>query len=151
MPSPILAPPLAGNVLGSVGDNFVIAEWRDAGGPPGPPRLIAPPHVHHRDDEAWYVLEGTLRVRVGAEEVETRAGSGVFVPRGMPHTYWNPGPGPVRYLLVMTANIYRLIQEIHALTDRTPAAAAAVFRKYDSELLDAGRSDRVRGDDGSET
>jgi mannose-6-phosphate isomerase-like protein (cupin superfamily) len=135
MTSPILAPPLAGNVLGSVGDNFVIAEWHDAGGPPGPPRLIAPPHVHHRDDEAWYVLEGTLRVRVGAEEVEARAGAGVFVPRGTPHAYGNPAPEPARYLLVMTANIYRLIQEIHALPDRTPAAVAAVFRKYDSELL----------------
>jgi mannose-6-phosphate isomerase-like protein (cupin superfamily) len=139
MSSPILAPPLSGHVLGSVGDAFVVAEWRDAGGPSDPPRLIAPPHVHHRDDEAWYVLEGTLRVRVGEDEVEARAGSGVFVPRGTPHTYWNPGPGPVRYLLVMTANIYRLIQEIHAMQDRSPSAIEAAFRKYDSELLDTWR------------
>jgi len=61
------------------------------------------------------VLEATLRVRVGKEEVGAHAGSAVFVPRGTPHTYWNPGSGPVRYLLVMTANIYRLIQEIHAI------------------------------------
>ena len=139
MTSPTIAPPLAGNVLGSVGDAFVIAESRDAGGPAGPPRLIAPPHVHHSDDEAWYVLEGALRVQVGKEEVEAHAGAGVRVPRGTPHTYWNPGPGPVRYLLVMAANIFRLIQEIHALPDRTPAAVAAVFKKYDSELLDAPR------------
>jgi quercetin dioxygenase-like cupin family protein len=94
-------------------------------------------HVHHRDDEAWYVLDGILRVQVGTEEVEARAGSGVFVPRGTPHTYWNPGPGPVRYLLIMTANIYRLIQDLHALPERTPSAVGAVFRKYDSELLDS--------------
>ena len=136
MSSPILAPPLSGNVLGSVSDAFVIAEWRDGGGPPGPPRLIAPLHLHHRDDEAWYVLEGVLRVLVGNNEVEARAGSGVFVPRGTPHTYWNPGPGPVRYLLVMTANIFRLIQAIHAMTDRSPANLRAVFKKHDSELLD---------------
>jgi mannose-6-phosphate isomerase-like protein (cupin superfamily) len=137
MSSPIIAPPLAGNILGSEGDAFVIAEWRDAGGPAGPPRLIAPPHVHHGDDEAWYVLEGTLHVQVGTDEVEARAGCGVFVPRGTPHTYWNPGPGPARYLLVMTANIHRLIQEIHALEVRSPAALRAVFKKYDSDLLDA--------------
>src|ERR1700704_6682624 len=104
----MIASPLAGNILGSVGDAFIIAEWQDAGGPAGPPRLIAPRHVHHRDDEAWYVLEGTLRVEVGTKEVEARAGSGVFVPSGTPHTYWNPAPEAVRYLLVMTSNIFRL-------------------------------------------
>jgi mannose-6-phosphate isomerase-like protein (cupin superfamily) len=133
--SPAIAPALAGNILGSPEEAFVIAEWQDAGGPPGPPRLIAPPHVHHRDDEAWYVLEGTLRVRLGDTEVEARAGSGVFAPRGTPHTYWNPGPKRVRYLLVMTSNIYRLIQEIHTRPDRSRPALEAVFRKYDSELI----------------
>jgi mannose-6-phosphate isomerase-like protein (cupin superfamily) len=121
--------------MGSPKDAFVVAEWRDAGGPPGPPRYIAPLHVHHRDDEAWYVLEGTLRVLVGDQEVEARVGSGVFVPRGTKHTYWNPSPEPVRYLLIMTSNIFRLIQEIHAMQEKAPATLSAVFRKYDSELL----------------
>ena len=136
MSSPSIAPALAGRVIGSISDAFVIAEWRDPGGPAGSPRLIAPPHLHRSDDEAWYVLEGTLRVRVGKEVVEAGAGAAVFVPRGTPHTYWNPGPDPARYLLVMTANIYRLIQEIHGMKERTPAALRAVFAKYDSELLD---------------
>jgi len=135
MSSPTVAPLLAGNTLGSANDNFVIAEWRDAGGPAEPRRLIAPPHVHHSDDEAWYVLEGVLRVQMGEKEVELRAGAGVMVPRGIPHTYWNPGPGPTRYLLIMTANIFQLIQDIHAMKERTPAAVEAVFRKHDSELV----------------
>jgi len=135
MNSEIIAPQLAGNNLGTGKDSFVIAEWRDAGGPPGPPRFIAPLHLHNNDDEAWYVLEGTLRVRVGDKDVEAKAGSAVFVPRGTPHTYWNPGPGLLRYLLVMTPRIYELIQAIHALKERTPATLQEVFRKYDSELL----------------
>lgn len=135
MSSPIVAPALAGKVLGSVHDAFVIAEWKDGGGPPGPPRWIAPFHLHRNDDEAWYVLEGTLVVRVGKDDVEVRPGSGVLVPRGTPHTYWNPGPGPARYLLVMTSRIYQLIQEIHTLQDRSPASLQAVFEKYDSERL----------------
>ena len=137
MNSPTIAPALAGQVLGSIDDAFVVAEWRDAGGTSDPPRLIAPRHVHHNDDEAWYVLEGTLRVLVGEDVVEARAGSGVFVPKGTPHTYWNPSPEPVRYLLVMTKNIYRLIKEIHALDDRNPTALRAVFSKYDAELLES--------------
>lgn len=131
-----VAPPLAGAVLGSVGSDFVVAEWKDNGGPPGPPRWIAPLHLHHSDDEAWYVLEGALCVRIGTDVVEARAGSAVLAPRGTPHTYWNPGPGLVRYLLVMTPNIHSLIQDIHAMTDRSPAALSAVFAKHDSELVD---------------
>ena len=135
MNSQITAPMLAGDVIGSAQNDFVIAEWRDQGAPPGPPRLIAPTHVHHHDDEAWYVLEGRLVVRVGDKDVEARAGSAVFVPRGTPHTYWNPDPTPTRYLLVMTANIYSMIQELHQLKERSTPAIQELFRKHDSELL----------------
>src|SRR5258707_15344783 len=41
-------------------------------------------------------------------------------PVELPHTYWNPDPSPVRYLLVMTPNIFRVIQKIHSLKERTP-------------------------------
>jgi len=92
-------------------------------------------HLHRSDDEAWYVLEGVLRVKVGNEDLELRAGSGALVPRGTPHTYWNPGPDRVRYLLIMTSRIYQLIQDIHAMSERTPATLRAVFEKHDSELL----------------
>jgi mannose-6-phosphate isomerase-like protein (cupin superfamily) len=135
MNQPAIAPMLAGTTLRSPNSSFVIAEWQDAGGPPRPPRLIAPRHVHHRDDEAWYVLEGILRVQSGENEIEARAGSGVLVPRGTPHTYWNAGPGQLRYLLIMTPNIFSLIQGIHALKERTPATLQELFRKHDSELL----------------
>ena len=133
--TPSSAAPLAGSTLGTGKDSFVIAEWRDAGGPPGLPRFIAPLHLHHSDDEAWYVLEGTLCVKVGDRDVEAKAGSAVFVPRRTPHTYWNPGPGLLRYLLVMTPRIYELIQAIHSMKERTPSALQEVFRRYDSELL----------------
>ena len=131
----IIAPALTGNVLGSVHDSFIIAEWRDSGAPPGPPRWIAPLHLHHNDDEAWYVLEGTLRVKRGDDEVEARAGSAVFVPRGTPHTYWNPSPDPLRYLLIMTPNIYALIQSIHTAKDRSPASLQSLFHQHNSELF----------------
>jgi len=137
MNPPNVAPLLAGHTLGSINDDFVVAEWRDPGGPPGPPRLIAPVHLHHRDDEAWYVLEGALLVQVGDQVVEARAGAGVLVPKGTLHTYWNPGPGPVRYLLITTSNIYRLIQEIHAMPDRSAPLLRAVFKKYNSELVES--------------
>jgi mannose-6-phosphate isomerase-like protein (cupin superfamily) len=131
-----IAPPLAGQIVGSLAADFVVAEWKDAGGPPGPPRLIAPLHVHHKDDEAWYVLEGQLCVRCGEEVVEANAGSAVFVPRGTAHTYWNPALTRVRYLLIMTPNIYSLIQEIHGMKNRSAPAVRAVFQNHDSDLLE---------------
>jgi len=135
MTTRIIAPPLAGNVLGGIENGFVIAEWRDPGGPAEPRRLIAPKHLHHSDDEAWYVLEGILCVQRGNEQVELRAGAGVLVPRGTPHTYWNPGAGTARYLLIMTPNIFALIQGVHQLPLRSPSALTALFAKHDSELL----------------
>ncbi len=130
------APLLAGKMLGNLENSFAVAEWRDPGGPSGPPRFIAPWHVHHKDDEAWYVLDGALCVQAGEERVELAAGSGFLAPRGTPHTYWNPGPGPVRYLLTMPPTILRLIQQIHALPDRNPTSVAAVFEQNDSSLLE---------------
>jgi len=44
-------------------------------------------------------------------------------------------PGLVRYLLIMTPNVYSLIQDIHAMTDRSPAALEEVFARHDSELV----------------
>lgn len=135
MASPILVPALLGKTIGSPAGDFVIAEWQDAGGPAGQRRPIAPLHLHHHDDEAWYVLEGTLGVKVGESELEAQVGGAILVPRGAPHAYWNAGTGRLRYLLVMTAAIYKLIQEIHAATDRTPGAMREIFRRHDSELL----------------
>lgn len=131
------APLLAGKVLGNTENSFAVAEWSDPGGPAGDrPRFIAPWHVHHRDDEGWYVLEGKLCVQSGRERVELSAGCGVLVPRGTPHTYWNPGPERCRYLLFMTPTILRLIQKIHSLTERSPAILAAVFEECDSALVE---------------
>jgi len=132
----MIAPPLAGNILGSPDQSFAVAEWRDAGGESSSPRYVAPWHVHHNDDEAWYVLEGALSIRAGDDVIELHAGSAYLVLRGTPHTYWNPGPGPVRYLLFMTPTILRLIQGIHAASDRSPAAMATLFAEHDSALID---------------
>jgi mannose-6-phosphate isomerase-like protein (cupin superfamily) len=54
---------LAGDQLGGPGSDFVIVEWADEG--ESDYEWIAPLHVHHGDDEAWYVLEGVLRFRLG--------------------------------------------------------------------------------------
>ena len=131
----LFAPQLAGSQIRSDRASLVVVEWRDPGGGNDPPLYIAPLHIHHEDDEAWYVLDGALTVRVGERDVEVAAGGAVLVPRGTPHTYWNPHPTPTRYLLVMTARIKALIDALHALTARDRATLDATFREHMSEYL----------------
>jgi mannose-6-phosphate isomerase-like protein (cupin superfamily) len=130
--------PLAGLVGSQLATDFVIAEWRAAGAPPGPPELVAPPHVHYRDDEAWYVLDGALAFQLDDRQVEAPAGSLVFVPHGVVHTYWNPRAEPARYLLIMTPKLHRLIQALHSAPERTPEAYSAIYQHHDSALVSGG-------------
>jgi mannose-6-phosphate isomerase-like protein (cupin superfamily) len=52
------------------------------------PRHSSPPlHVHHHDDEAWYVLDGTITFLVDGTELGVGGGDFVWAPRGLPHTY----------------------------------------------------------------
>ena len=46
-----------------------------------------PPHIHEREDEAFYVLEGSYEVTVGDDRFDARPGCFIFAPRGIPHAY----------------------------------------------------------------
>jgi mannose-6-phosphate isomerase-like protein (cupin superfamily) len=124
-------PDQVGSQLGGRDTDFVIVEWSDSGD--GDWEWIAPLHVHHADDEAWYVLEGTLKFRIGEEELEAGPGAAVLATKGTPHAYGNARRGErVRYLLVVTPRIRALIEALHE-----PGASdhAAIFRAHESELL----------------
>src|SRR5690606_2016371 len=115
-----------GEKLKPLGSNLIIAEWIAPGtSENGTPEHIAPLHKHHHDDEIWYVLEGTLGFQIGDEVVEANANQAVIVPRGTPHTYWNPKPEQAKYLIVMTSVISSLIDEIHHTSRRDPETMKA--------------------------
>ena len=70
----------------SIHDNTILA------GSPGPR-----PHIHRHHEEAFYVLEGELTVRVGPHTITAPAGSFVVVPRCVVHQPSNPGTQPTRF------------------------------------------------------
>jgi len=108
----------------AAGKSFEIHEWRGSG-----PALL---HVHHADDEAWHVLEGQLTFRY-ADRVETAgAGSTVFVPAGVAHTF-KAGEG-ARYLIVLTPRLKALIGALQA--DREPSRQKEIYLRFESELLE---------------
>ncbi len=126
---------LSEGVLAPSGSKLVLAEWTAQGAVGDKPLYEAPLHAHD-EDEAWYVLDGTLRIRIGDQHSEIGAGGAVIVPGGTAHTYWNPRPQPARYLLVMGARTYALIQAIHTTDDRSPQAMRQLFQAYGATLLE---------------
>ncbi len=131
MASESLVSSLVGGQLGGPQSDFVIVEWSDSGESDW--QWIAPLHVHHADDEAWYVLEGILRFQIGAEIFEASPGSAVLAAKGTLHAYGNARRGEAaRYLLVTTPKILALV---HALHEPGAGEYAAIFRAHDSELL----------------
>ena len=90
----------------STGGTLSVFETRIAAGPPL--------HVHDREDECFYVLDGELSVRCGSDAFHAAAGSFVFLPRGRPHRFWATGD-PARLLLIaVPGGIEDYFREINA-------------------------------------
>lgn len=66
-----------------------------------PPNVEAPLHVHHSEDEAFWVLEGNVVFEVGGKTIEASAGDFVFGPRDIPHRY-SVGDSGSRMLFILT-------------------------------------------------
>jgi Cupin domain len=68
----------------------------------GPAGSSPPLHVHHREDEGIWVLEGQLTIRCGDATFSAGPGSFTLLPRGVPHTFVVEGDTPVRLLSFCT-------------------------------------------------
>src|ERR687886_2366415 len=105
--------------LGSIGVRFMI-DGAEAGErfslvehPMSPRALAAPLHLHTREDEYSFVLEGRMGALLGDEVVEATAGDLVFKPRNQWHTFWTAGDEPCRILeIIPPAGFERYFQEL---------------------------------------
>jgi mannose-6-phosphate isomerase-like protein (cupin superfamily) len=128
--------PLRDRFLGSTETDLKIFENTEEFRPDRLPPNGIPLHTHRTEDEAWYVLEGVLRFRFGNEEFNAPAGAGVLLPKGIPHTFWNPGPDPVRYLLIVRPKTAALLDAVHRPGPPDPRGARAVYASFDVDLLE---------------
>ena len=77
-----------------------------------PPGCGPPPHVHTREEETFYLLEGEVEFLLGEETITAGPGDFVNVPRGTVHRFRNTGAGTARLLLTFTpAGIERWFEE----------------------------------------
>jgi mannose-6-phosphate isomerase-like protein (cupin superfamily) len=131
---------MPGVKAGSADTGGALAIFEDALEPwtPGPPL-----HLHTREDEALYVLEGRLLVQVGEQRHELDAGSFAWIPRDTPHTFAAAGPARTRLLgWVVPGGLEGLFLEqgeylsrLHAVPD--PAELERIGARYGSRLLGA--------------
>lgn len=77
------------------------------------PQFAPPPHIHHREDETFYILEGEVEFLANGRTFTAGAGSFVYLPKGRLHMHRNAGDTPARALvLVAPAGIEKFIEEV---------------------------------------
>lgn len=111
-------------------NDFVVRRW-DLEPHPGDQ---APPHVHHRSDEAFCVLGGRLEVLVGGTRRILEQGDHLTVPAGTTHTFATVGTAGAQVLVVMTPEVDALVEALHAAP--TEEERSAVWARYHSAVVE---------------
>jgi quercetin dioxygenase-like cupin family protein len=115
------------------GGSFFLSESTLAPGFAGPPA-----HRHRELHDMFYVLEGTLTLRLGERTVEAAAGSFACVPPGVVHTFRNDSDAPVRLLNFNTPagfeTYIRELAEAGQAGPLTPDVIARVASRHDFDF-----------------
>lgn len=110
-----------------------------------PAGLAAPLHVHHREDEGFLVLEGSVTLFVGDERIEATAGDFALGPREVPHRF-DIGPEGARMLWILTPAGFEDLVEAASVPAEAltippadvapPEDAAEIVARFGNEILD---------------
>jgi quercetin dioxygenase-like cupin family protein len=111
--------------VASTGGGLKLIESRTTGG--------APLHIHTREDEYFYVVEGTITVRCGDERYEAGPRSFVFLPRDIPHEWDVVGAEAIILMLTVPAALDAFLGEYHAAPSRE--ARDAIAERYGITFL----------------
>ena len=118
----VIRKPGEGRTVAVVGDVYrFLATGEETGGkyamleaivsPGGGP----PPHVHSREDEGFYILEGEITFQIGNERLVAKAGTFANMPVGTPHAFKNESSRPARMVVTLApAGMERMLFEVGA-------------------------------------
>ncbi|MFB4305275.1 cupin domain-containing protein [Actinomadura sp. GTD37] len=107
----------------------------------GPGGAAPPPHVHHQEDEAFYILEGEYSVFVGDDVITASPGTWVWGPRDVPHGYQVHSEWGRHLSLVLPGGFETFFEESAAIAtpDADPRDAmsdlTAIAARYGVEFL----------------
>ena len=117
---PTLRTPTEGRTIAVVGDVYrFLATGEDTNGKYAlweaivPPGGGPPPHVHSREEEGFFVLEGEITFTVNGERIVAQAGTFANMPVGTPHSFKNESDRPAKMLLsVAPAGLEQMFFEV---------------------------------------
>ena len=126
--------------LGSIAARFMI-DGVDAAGrfslvehAMSPRALAAPLHLHTREDEYSYVLQGSMGALLGDDVVEAGPGDLVFKPRDQWHTFWNAGDEPCRILEIIAPagfeDFFRELADLGGAIEADPDDLIGLGERY---------------------
>ena len=102
------------------------------------PQSGVPLHLHTREDETFFVLDGTMEVQVEGRTLVLEKNASAFLPRGKPHSYRNPGNSPARYLVMITPGGFeKCLEEFSRLPANqppNPETLASIGKRYGLEF-----------------
>lgn len=103
--------------------------------------LIAPGsgpglHIHEKENECYYVLDGEFEFVCGDDRVSGGSGTFVFAPRGLPHRFKNIGTAPGRLLVSFTpSGIEEFFAELSRQTELKPPIMMEIAARYGITLV----------------
>ncbi len=101
---PLVRAAAEGLAVECFGTRYMVKASAASGGSVGIIEMLVPPgegppmHVHGREDEVFHIVEGRFRIWCGDRTWDVEPGGVVFLPKGVPHTFRNLGPGTGRLL-----------------------------------------------------
>jgi mannose-6-phosphate isomerase-like protein (cupin superfamily) len=105
------------------------------------PQTGTPLHVHHREDEWYYVLSGEFIFKAGDESFKLPTGASIWLPRGIPHIWANTTNADAKLILVcQPGGFEKFFEEMGREMDNVPQEEAhkkmgEVMAKYGMEML----------------
>ena len=135
--------PSQGAVYSVVGDVVIFkAVGEDTGGKYAlfevmvQPQIGPPPHIHSREDEAFYVLEGEVEFQLDNQTIVATPETFLHSPKGQLHSFKNVGSTPARMLLwAMPAGVEKFFAEVGTLMNDPSALPAPVSRTMIERVL----------------
>jgi len=102
---------------------------------------VPPPHIHHREDEIFYVLEGEIVISVGDRTIKGTSGTMVFLPRDVRHSFTIESDQSRMLILLTPAGLEAWFKEfsVPALAMTLPPADEPEYRELQRMLQAAPR------------